>query len=464
MNLSLSRRAFLQGLCFAPFGAKLAQARTFAELRVASRIIEIEGRAAKVFGIENSQGGHGLSMMLGERFQARVKNELADETLLHWHGLTPPSAMDGVPMLSQAPLKPGEFFDYDFENTRSGTHWMHSHLGLQEQQLLSAPLIVRETAEPLFDEQEHVVMLHDFTFRDPQEILAELKGGGGGRAGHSMAGMKMATPSMFNEIRFDAYLANDRTLADPEVVRVGRATQIRLRIINGAAATNMWIDLGSLEGELIAVDGNAIYPLKGSVFPLSIAQRADVRLKLPEGSGAWPILFRPESLAMRTGIYLATQGAEIGKLLSECNVAPELDMAQEMRLRSVAVLPPEPVTRTEILTLTGGGSGYLWGLNGKASMHDTIFTVREGERIEVVMQNRTGMAHPIHLHGHYFKVVAVNNIQIEGALRDTVLVPPAMSVTIRFAADNPGNWAFHCHHLYHMNAGMMGAIRYSNAA
>jgi FtsP/CotA-like multicopper oxidase with cupredoxin domain len=276
--------------------------------------------------------------------------------------------------------------------------------------------------------------------------------------------MKMATPSMFNEIRFDAYLANDRTLADPEVVRVGRATQIRLRIINGAAATNMWIDLGSLEGELIAVDGNAIYPLKGSVFPLSIAQRADVRLKLPEGSGAWPILFRPESLAMRTGIYLATQGAEIGKLLSECNVAPELDMAQEMRLRSVAVLPPEPVTRTEILTLTGGGSGYLWGLNGKASMHDTIFTVREGERIEVVMQNRTGMAHPIHLHGHYFKVVAVNNIQIEGALRDTVLVPPAMSVTIRFAADNPGNWAFHCHHLYHMNAGMMGAIRYSNAA
>ena len=78
-------------------------------------------------------------------------------------------------MLSQAPLKPGESFDYDFVNTRSGTHWMHSHLGLQEQQLLAAPLIVRETAEPLFDEQEHVVMLHDFTFRDPQEILAELK-------------------------------------------------------------------------------------------------------------------------------------------------------------------------------------------------------------------------------------------------------------------------------------------------
>jgi FtsP/CotA-like multicopper oxidase with cupredoxin domain len=141
-----------------------------------------------------------------------------------------------------------------------------------------------------------------------------------------------------------------------------------------------------------------------------------------------------------------------------------LDLAQEMKLRSVAVLPSEPVSRTEILDLTGGGADYLWGINGKSSVHDTIFTVRENERIEVVIRNQTGMAHPMHLHGHYFKVTAINNVAIEGALRDTVLVPPSTSVTIRFAADNPGNWAFHCHHLYHMNSGMMGAIRYSSAA
>ena len=451
------------GFCAAPFGDGLARTQTPNEIRIASRIIEVNGRAAKVFGIASGGGGYGLSVLLGKRFRARVKNDLDVETLLHWHGLNPPSAQDGVPMLSQAPLKPGESFDYDFVNTRSGTHWMHSHLGLQEQNLLSAPLIVRETAEPLFDEQEHVVMVHDFTFRDPLEILAELKGGGGEHAGHSMPGMA-ALPGTLNDIMFDAYLANDRTLADPEVVRVAGGTKIRLRIINGSAASNMWIDLGPLQGELIAVDGNAVYPIKGSLFPLAIAQRADIRLKLPVGSGAWPILFRPEGTGARTGIYLATRGAEIARLSSEGEVAPEVDLAQEMKLRSVAVLPSEPVTRTEILALTGGGSDYLWGLNGKSSMHDTIFTVRENERIEVVMQNQTGMAHPMHLHGHYFKVVAVNNIPIEGALRDTVLVPPSTSVAIRFAADNPGNWAFHCHHLYHMNAGMMGAIRYSNAA
>lgn len=456
MTLSLSRRALLRGLCAAPLGAAIAQGQPFAGLKIDSRIIEVNGRAAKVFEIVNSRGGRGLSLMLGERFQVQVKNGSADETLLHWHGLNPPSAQDGVPMLSQALLKPGESYDYDFANSRSGTHWMHSHFGLQEQKLLAAPLIIRETAEPLFDEVEHVVLLHDFSFRDPKEIMAEMTGGDGGHAGH-------ATTGLVNDISYDAYLANDRTLADPEVVRASRGTQIRLRIINGAAATNMWIDLDALAGELIAVDGNAIYPIKGSLFPLAIAQRADIRVKLPDATGAWPILFRAEGLAARTGIYLATQGAGISKISSEGDVTPQLNVAQEMRLRSVAVLPPEPVTRTEILALTGGGSDYRWGINGKSSLHDTIFTVREGERIEIVMQNQTGMAHPMHLHGHYFKVAAINNVPIEGALRDTVLVPPSTSVTIRFAADNPGNWAFHCHHLYHMNSGMMGAIRYSSA-
>ena len=107
MNKTLSRRAVFQGIFAAPFGAGLAGAQTPAELKAASRIIEVNGRAAKVFGIVNGGGGNGLSLMLGERFRARVKNDLNVETLLHWHGLNPPSDQDGVPMLSQAALKAG---------------------------------------------------------------------------------------------------------------------------------------------------------------------------------------------------------------------------------------------------------------------------------------------------------------------------------------------------------------------
>ena len=460
---------------------------------VSRRTLEVKGKAASVYGLTGPDGKPGLDMLLGERFNVRLLNKTDTDTVVHWHGLTPPYGQDGVAMLGQDPIAPGQSYDYDFANTRAGTHWMHSHMGLQEQQLLAAPLIVRETAEPLFDGQEHVVLIHDFTFRDPAEILAELQGGGGAHAGHGMgngmgngmghgmdhgsghgmnhgnmdmSGMEMGQMmgGMLNDVVYDAYLANDRTLDDPEVVTVEKGGTIRLRIINGAAASNMWIDLGPLEGELIAVDGNAILPLTGSVFPLAIAQRADIRLTIPKEGGAFAVLFRPEGVAARTGIVLATQGAAIARIAGEGGEAPALDLAQELLYRPVARPRPEPVTRTEMLMLTGGGPDYVWGLNGKASMHDTIFTVREGERISVMMHNMTGMAHPMHLHGHYFQVTAIGNTRIEGAIRDVVLVPPMETVTITFDADNPGTWAFHCHHAYHMNAGMMGTISYTSAA
>ena len=450
-------------------------------LTVAKRVLEVKGKAATVYGLTGPGGKPGLSMMLGEHFRVRVKNDTDSDTIIHWHGLTPPFGQDGVAMYGQPAIPPGGTLDYDFANTRAGTHWMHSHMGLQEQQLLAAPLIVQEVKEPLFDDQEHVVMLHDFTFRNPLDILAELQGGGGAHAGHAMQGMDHSHMNhsasgeammtgmaggmgMLNDIVFDAYLANDRTLDDPEVVSVEKGGTIRLRIINGAAASNMWIDLGALEGELIAVDGNAIYPMKGTLFPIAMAQRADVRLKIPPEGGAFPVLFRPEGLRDRTGIILSTKGATVPKLASEGEATPALDLAQERLYRAVAKLPQEPVNRTEMLMLTGGEKNYLWGLNGEANPSQPLFTMRQGERIAVMMHNMTGMAHPMHLHGHYFKVMALGNTVIDGALRDVVLVPPMETVTIVFDADNPGSWPFHCHHAYHMHSGMMGSVGYTSAA
>jgi FtsP/CotA-like multicopper oxidase with cupredoxin domain len=466
-------------IAMASFAPRVRAQGAIPRLTVQSRVLEVNGKAAKVFGIVNSGGGIGHSLLATDRFQVEVANELSEETLLHWHGLTPPSGQDGVPHLSQPALKPGERFSYDFQSRRAGTHWMHSHVGLQEQQLLAAPLIIRETRDPLFDQLEHVVMLHDFTFRPPAEILAELQGGGGEHAGHSMQGMdhsktdpaKMAEGGgmggmggMLNDVVFDAYLANDRTLADPEVVRVERGMSVRLRIINACAASNMWIDLGELDGEVIAVDGISVVPHKVKQAPLAIAQRLDIRVRIPAEGETWPVMFLPEGVTMRTGFILAAAGAAISRVAEQGELAPPLDLEMEARLNTAAAFPEEPVTRTEMVMLTGGDQGYVWGLNGKPSMHDTLFTVREGERVDIMMHNMTAMAHPMHLHGHYFKVVAIDGVAINGAVRDTVLVPPGRAVTVRFDADNPGNWAFHCHHLYHMNSGMMAAIRYSSAA
>jgi FtsP/CotA-like multicopper oxidase with cupredoxin domain len=463
-NLTLNRRQLLAlGAQAVVAGAAARRVRAETVPRFAidlqSRVLEVQGRAAKVFGIAVDGKAGGLYTRFGPDFSARVHNALAEETLIHWHGLLPPIKQDGVPHLSGPALAAGEAQNYLFANSRTGTHWMHSHLGLQEQQLLAAPLIVAENGAALVDEQEHVVMLHDFTFRDPQEILAELRSGGGMHMNHAaMAGMSRG------DIAYDAMLANDRTLADPEIVQAEKGGRFRLRIINGAAASNMWIDLRALEGELIAVDGNSIRPVKGKLFPLAIAQRADIRLSLPQGAGAYPILFRVEGSDMQSGIILRAGDAAVAKIGERGDMAPSLDLSLEPRLRSIAELPDDPVVRTEIVTLTGGESNYLWGLNGRAMMHDTLFTVKQGERYEVVMQNQTTMAHPMHLHGHYFRVVGVDGQRFKGAIRDTVLVPVGGQVTIQFDANNPGTWAFHCHHLYHMNSGMMGAIAYSSAA
>ncbi len=463
--MKLSRRGFLAA------GAMALATPSFAveylRLTIQSRILDVKGKPAKVFGIMGPTGKPGLEMIFGERFAFELKNDLTEETAIHWHGLTPPTAQDGVPQLSGIALKAGEARIYDFENNKAGTHWMHSHLGLQEQSLLAAPLIVRETAQPVFDEQEHVVMLHDFTFRDPAEILRELQNGGGAHAMHNMGSMKMDAAMMgmmANDVPYDAMLANDRTLDDPEVLRVEKNGAVRLRIINGCAATNLWIDLGELTGELIAVDGNTVLPFKAKRFPLAIAQRADIRLQVPQGSGAWPILFQSEGSTLRSGIILQSGDGQISKLSDQGVAGDVVDLAMEAQLKSLAKVIAEPVTHSELVELTGGTENYAWGFNNKSMMHNVLFNVRQGERVEVVLRNLTSMAHPMHLHGHYFKVVAIGDKRLDGAVRDTILVPVGEQVTIQFQADNPGNWAFHCHHLYHMNSGMMASIAYAGAA
>ncbi len=483
MTAPISRRQMLGGTAFLALGAALAPvsgmaASTPAVIRAESRILDIHGRAARVFGLIGPGNRPGLETVSGAPFRVRLENKLGEPTLIHWHGLTPPQAQDGVPVLSQAPLNPGEAYDYDFPLTRPGTNWMHSHLGLQEQNLLAAPLIVRDPDERGLDEQDVVLMLHDFTFRDPDEILAGLGGGGmpaGGMAGHGnmpgmsgMAGMPgmeghgaMSAGPDLNDVEYDAFLANDRTLDDPRTVAVERGGRIRLRVINGAAATNFLLDLGSVEGAAISVDGMPVEPVTGTRFPLAIAQRMDIRLTMPADGSALPVLALREGDGRRTGIVLVPPGAPVRKLAGEMDaVTPPLDLSFEASLSAAKPKATRPADRRVTVGLTGDMARYIWGIDGAAYGQHQPIAVRRGERVEMTLMNHTGMSHPMHLHGHHFQIVAIGGRRISGALRDTVLIPPMTAVTVAFDADNPGTWAFHCHHMYHMAAGMMTVVAY----
>jgi len=451
-------------------------------LRAETRVIDIAGRAATVFGIVQPDGTHGLYAQAGADFRVRLENALGAPTLIHWHGLTPPFGQDGVPDLPQPLLQPGQAYEYGFPLETPGTHWMHAHT-LQEQQLLAAPLIVPDPAEAGFDEQPVVVLFHDFSFKSPEELLTKLTGSGVGMAGHegvarhgSMAGNSMsematsaegqgidiAMPMDVNDIEYDAYLANDSTLDDPQVFAVERNGRVRLRLINGATATAFWIDTGSLNGQAIAVDGNPIVPVRSRRFPLAMGQRIDIRLRIPDEAGAWQILALREGSVERTGFVLATQTGSVKRILPIGEQAQTaLDLTFESSLAAARPLAERPSDLSEIIVLGGSMQGYSWTLNGKAWGSHLPLEVRRGDRVELSMRNDSMMGHPMHLHGHHFQVVGIDGRRFAGAVRDTVWVPPMREVTIAFDATNPGTWAFHCHHLYHMAAGMMTVIQYA---
>ncbi|MGH6718264.1 MAG: multicopper oxidase family protein, partial [Alphaproteobacteria bacterium] len=364
-----------------------ARAAEPAVLRVERRSTDIAGRAATVLGFASLPRGGVIRIGRGERFRAVLANHLDEPTLIHWHGQTPPTDQDGVPDLSQPALAPGGQYVYDFP-ARPGTHWLHSHVGLQEQELLAAPMIVEDPIEPDGDEQEIVVFVQDFTFRAPEEILAELRAGGGAHAAHGMAGL--------NDVEHDAYLTNGRTLDDPEVVTVERGGRVRLRVINASAATNVWLDLGRLAGAAVATDGNAVVPVAGSRFPLAIAQRLDIRIAVPGETGSWPVLALREGGRERGGLVLATAGATVARVDAMGDgMAPAVDLSLERNLAAVAGLQSRPADRTLDVVLTGGGADYVWSLDDRVFGRHEPIGVRSGERVAVTFRNTTRMAHPM---------------------------------------------------------------------
>src|ERR1700737_2935811 len=508
MSESFSRRQFLRTALAASVLPILPDAARGAppapkRLVAGTRMLEVNGRPAKVFGVTGPDGRPGIRLAAGERFRVELANETGTRTIVHWHGQLPPWTQDGFPWPRTPPIANGAVQTYDYAPI-PGTYWMHSRQDMQEQSLMTAPLIVHDAAELREDRQEVVLMLHDFTFRTPDEVLAGLTGTSattaqgmaqkmeeapgrtvGSNAPHasmssmaadapdtSTSGMDMPAMNMsrqggmhmdLNDVHYDAFLANDRTLADPEIVRVERGGRVRLRVINGASSSQFWVDLGDLVGRVVATDGQPVYPVAGSRFPIAMAQRLDILIDLPE-VGAFPILARLEGYGRQTGIILATTGARIPRIAESAQTAPPVDHSLEARLAAVQPLPSRPADATHTIALGGAMKPYAWSMNGEYWPQVTPLMLDKGQRVEIDLVNRTMMAHPMHLHGHAFQVIAIDGRPIQGALRDTVLVMPMGRVRIAFDPDNPGRWPFHCHNLYHQATGMMTEFRYQGIA
>ena len=458
--------------------------------------ITVLGRKAKVAALTQSNEEQGYSPEEVKGFHVEVVNQLPVPTSIHWHGLVLPNLMDGVPFVTQDPIPPGGSRRYNFPLQQSGSYWMHSHYGLQEQQLLSAPMVIRSPKQSKVADAELTVMLSDFSFTSPKDILKGLtakKSAMNGKNRDTMsdsqpmstAGQKeslvvqqwdetskrlvarevqAAAPDI--DVKYNALLANRRTIDDPQVFEAKPGQSVLLRLMAAASATNFFIDTGKLDATIVATDGEDVQPLKGNFFQLSLAQRLDLLVTIPETGGVFPILALGEGASLQTGVLLATPGTKVPKrpfALRPQRKMGGLDNTQEIHLRAKEPLTDKPAQRSLPSVLGGNIMTYTWTINGATYPNRNSLNVKEGERVELVISNKTGMSHPMHLHGHVFEVTEIDGQKITGAKRDTILIPPKSTIKVAFDANNPGVWAYHCHILYHLATGMFTVLKYENA-
>ncbi|MFD1642222.1 multicopper oxidase family protein [Halohasta litorea] len=384
----------------------------------------------------------------GERVRVVVENDLPAETTVHWHGMAVDgdNAMDGVPGLTQPPIEPGEEFVYEFDAEPAGTHWYHSHVGLQLDRELLGPLIVEEREPHVEYDTEATLVLDDYRSAEPRvEYANSRRGGMGGMGGMGGGGFPEAPPA-------DGTLVNGQPPTEPTHVDVAEGDRIRLRLINAAAATTYEVGIDDHELVVTHSDGPAVDPVAVDTLELGMGERYDVVVEATS-PGRWPIRVSPVGSTTPAGLAVLDYDASGGEL-STGSIGP-----RQLRLSdldSVASLDPYQgrPDRTIDLTLSGGPmGGDEWTINGQAYPDADSIRIESGEHVRFRMRNQSPMRHPMHLHGHHFRV--------GNALKDTVTVPGHMgSVTVDFIAENPGQWLFHCHHLYHMDTGMARSVRY----
>lgn len=449
--------------------------------------IEVGGRRSTVAAIVQDDGTHGYCPDQSDGFHVEVLNELDVPTSIHWHGLVLPDLMDGVPWVTQPPIEPGQSMAYDFPLVQSGTYWMHSHYGLQEQYLVSAPLTIWNAGERAKADRQFTVTLSDFSFTPAAQILEKLKEPEKASSMSGKTDMKMdpgapitayaqvwkdgrlqreevETKAPDIDVRYDALLANRKTVARPDILEVERGESVLLRLVAASSATDFYVDTGTLDAELTAVDGKDVAGVPGNYFQLAIAQRVDLLVRIPESGGAFPILVQGEGVKDLAGVVLATKGANIPELPSEAALPTKaLDNTQERLLRASSPLPARSLDRTLPVALGGTMAGYTWTINGEAYPNRNSLNVKRGERVALAISNPTGMGHPMHLHGHDFQVVEIDGVAVSGALRDTLNIPSGSTIQIAFDAENPGIWAFHCHIIYHLASGMFTVLKYDSA-
>jgi len=507
-------------------------------LRIAHRMMRIDGRARHAIGINGHATAPILRLREGQTVRIQVDNDLDEETSLHWHGLILPFQMDGVPGISFPGIAPRSSFTYEFPIVQAGTYWYHSHSGLQEQMGLYGPIVIDPTGpDPIVSDRQHVVMLSDHSRLHPHDIFRKLKLEPGyfNRQRQTLSGLLAGKDQSLKDrldwgaMRMDPtdisdvtgttydYLVNGHGPRDNWTALFRPGERVRLRLINASGMTIFNVRIPGLKLTVVQADGLNVRPVTVDELQISVAETYDVIVE-PAEDRAYTIVgeavdrsgMARATLAPRAGMTAAVpplrrrpiadmtdMGMDMGGMdhgahsmdMSMRNPANAPTVTMGPGVQTISPMPKDrtgepgqglddvghkvlvyrdlvavdrnpdvraPVRSIE-LHLTGNMERYMWSFDGKtlSQARDPI-PIRVGERVRMTLINDTMMSHPIHLHGHFFELVTGHGDH--APRKHTVNVAPGGKVSFDVTGIE-GDWAFHCHMLYHMHAGMMRVVQ-----
>ena len=466
----MDRRRFLYSLAPLCAGSSLGctttdrhgPAREFQLVAMAGRALADTGNpsvAAWTYG--GNVPGPQLRVRQGDRVRVHVANELTEPTTVHWHGVRLPNAMDGVPHLTQHPIPPGGRFLYEFDAVDAGTYWYHSHFQSSEQldRGLYGTLIVEEREPPA-------------VHRDVTWVLDDWRITTSGQVSETFGN----THDMAHAGRIGNVVTVNGSVQDQFPIRAGE--RLRLRLVNAANARIFALRFQGHRPVIVALDGQPVAPHEpeGERIVVAPGMRCDVVIEAVGTPGErYPVqeLFYPREqyVLMDLNYDAATRMEDhlppLRPLAANPVKEPDLTTAVTheilfgggmMGTLHQAMLDGKPTDMRGLLR-----RGKAWAINGHVSdshhMEPMLRLVRGGTYI-FRMRNDTAWHHPIHLHGHTFRVLRRNGRPTQHLeWQDTVLMSPREEVDIAFVADNPGDWMFHCHIVEHQEGGMMSVVK-----
>ena len=517
------------------------------ELTMTDSIVNFSGKEKRAIAVNGQIPMPTLTFTEGDIAEIVVHNKLKESTSLHWHGLFLPNKEDGVPYLTQMPIEPNETFTYRFPIIQSGTHWYHSHSGLQEQiGMYGSLVLLKKKDDPTFrkgidDLPEVPIILSEWTDIKPENVHRMLHNANDWsaikkgtvqsyseaiKAGHFKTKFGNEWKRMLamdvSDVYYDKFLINGKNESQLSQFKGGE--KVRLRISNGGASSYFWLNYAGGKMTVVANDGNDVVPIEVDRLIIGVSETYDVVVTIPNEDVAYEFLATPEDRTKSASIYLGNgkiqlksrmpklkyfegmkmmndmmnmdgsmddMGMDMSYQKMDMNTVmypeitgnPEMKMDDEMNhsnhsmntnqdivtLNYGMLKAPQPTTlpkdapvRELRFELTGNMNRYVWSMDNKVLSETDKILIKKGENVRITLYNGSMMRHPMHLHGHDFRVL---NGQGEYApLKNVLDIMPMETDTIEFLANAEGDWFFHCHILYHMMAGMNRVFSYEKQA